>query len=105
MPDEKKDSDKIRVCIDFRNLSKATLKDKYSMPTANMLINEASGPSRLVKEIVSEIDTVFENNFDHYRFAIKIYKIWSIYTFTKLYFKINLLTSLLYFKRNKFFYL
>jgi len=39
------------------------------------LINEASGPSRLVKEIVSEIDTVFENNFDHYRFAIKIYKI------------------------------
>ena len=43
MPVEKKDSGKIRVSIDFRNLNKATPKDEYPMPIADMLINEASG--------------------------------------------------------------
>ena len=43
MPIEKKGSGKIRVCIDFRDLSKATPKDKYPMPIADMPINEASG--------------------------------------------------------------
>ena len=42
MPVEKKDSGKIRLCIDFRDLNKATLKDEYPMPIADMLINEAS---------------------------------------------------------------
>ena len=31
------------MCIDFRNLNKATPKDEYPMPIADMLINEASG--------------------------------------------------------------
>src|SRR6185436_16831821 len=43
VPVEKKDLGKIRVCIDFRNLNKATPKDEYPMPIADMLINEASG--------------------------------------------------------------
>ena len=43
MPVEKNDSGKIRVCIDFRDLNKATLKDEYPMPIGDMLINEASG--------------------------------------------------------------
>ena len=43
MPVEKKDSAKIRVCIDFRDLNKATPKDEYPMHIADMLINEASG--------------------------------------------------------------
>ena len=43
MPVEKKDSSKIRICIDFRDLNKATPKDEYPMPIADMLINEASG--------------------------------------------------------------
>jgi len=42
VPVEKKDSRKIRVCIDFRDLNKATPKDEYPMPIADMLINEAS---------------------------------------------------------------
>jgi hypothetical protein len=42
VPVEKKDSDKIRVCIDFRDLNKATPKDEYPIPIADMLINEAS---------------------------------------------------------------
>jgi hypothetical protein len=40
---EKKNTDKIRVCIDFRNLNKATPKDEYPMHIADMLINNASG--------------------------------------------------------------
>ena len=43
MPVEKKDLGKIRICIDFRDLNKATPKDEYPMPKANMLINKASG--------------------------------------------------------------
>ena len=43
MPVEKKDSGKIRVCIDFRDLNKATSKDEYPMTIADILINEASG--------------------------------------------------------------
>jgi hypothetical protein len=39
---EKKNSDKIQVCIDFHNLNKATPKDGYPMPIADMLINNAS---------------------------------------------------------------
>ena len=40
MPVKKKDSGKIRVCIDFRDL--AIPKDEYHMPIADILINEAS---------------------------------------------------------------
>jgi hypothetical protein len=40
---EKKGSGKIIVCIDFRNLNRATPKDEYHMPIVDMLINDASG--------------------------------------------------------------
>jgi hypothetical protein len=43
VPVEKKNTSKIRVCIDFRNLNKATPKDEYPMTLADMLINNASG--------------------------------------------------------------
>jgi hypothetical protein len=43
MPIEKKDSGKIRVCIDFRDLNRGTPKDEYPMPIADMFINDASG--------------------------------------------------------------
>jgi hypothetical protein len=39
---EKKSTGKIRVCIEFCNLNKATPKDEYPMPIADMLINNAS---------------------------------------------------------------
>jgi hypothetical protein len=43
IPVEKKNTDKIRVCIDFCNLNKATPKDEYPMLIADMFINNASG--------------------------------------------------------------
>jgi hypothetical protein len=42
VPVEKKGSGKIRICIDFRNLNRATTKVEYPMPIADMLINDAS---------------------------------------------------------------
>ena len=40
---EKKESDKLRVCIDFRNLNRTSPKDEYRIPIADILINNASG--------------------------------------------------------------
>nr|AAM74447.1 Putative retroelement [Oryza sativa Japonica Group] len=38
-----KKNGKIRVCIDFRDLNKATSKDKYPMPVADQLVDATSG--------------------------------------------------------------
>jgi hypothetical protein len=43
VPVEKKESGNLRVCIDFRNLNRATPKDEYPMPIADTLITNASG--------------------------------------------------------------
>jgi hypothetical protein len=39
----KREQKKLRVCIDFRDLNRATPKDEYPMPIADFLINAASG--------------------------------------------------------------
>jgi hypothetical protein len=39
---EEKNPGKVRVCIDFCNLNKATPKDEYHMPIEDILINNAS---------------------------------------------------------------
>ena len=38
-----KKNGKLRVCIDFRDLNKATPTDGYSMPIADMLVDAAAG--------------------------------------------------------------
>uniref|UniRef100_A0A0E0DBG7 Reverse transcriptase domain-containing protein n=1 Tax=Oryza meridionalis TaxID=40149 RepID=A0A0E0DBG7_9ORYZ len=38
-----KKNGKVRVCIDFRDLNKATLKDEHPMPVADQLVDAASG--------------------------------------------------------------
>jgi hypothetical protein len=48
---EKKDFSKLRVCIDFLNLNRATPKDEYHMPVVDILINNASG-----NRVISFID-------------------------------------------------
>lgn len=40
---EKKDFDKLKVCIDFRNLNRATSKGEYPIYVADILINNTSG--------------------------------------------------------------
>jgi hypothetical protein len=43
IPVEKKDTGKIQICVNFRNLNRATLKDEYPVPVADLLIDNASG--------------------------------------------------------------
>ena len=38
-----KKNGKLRVCIDFRNLNKATPMDGYPMPVADLLVNAVAG--------------------------------------------------------------
>jgi hypothetical protein len=52
-----KESCKLRVCIDFRNLNRATPKDEYPMPIVDTLINNASG-----NRIISFLDGNFGYN-------------------------------------------
>jgi hypothetical protein len=42
VPIEKKNTGKVRICVDFRDLNRATPKDEYPMPIAYMLIDSAS---------------------------------------------------------------
>jgi hypothetical protein len=43
VPVEKKNTRKIRICVDFKNLNRATPKDEYLMPVVDLLIDSASG--------------------------------------------------------------
>jgi hypothetical protein len=43
VPMDKKGTGKIQICVDFQNLNRATPKDEYPMPVAEMLTNSASG--------------------------------------------------------------
>jgi hypothetical protein len=43
VPIEKKNTGKIRICMDFRNLNRGTPKDEYMMPVADLLIDSTSG--------------------------------------------------------------
>jgi ribonuclease HI len=51
VPVEKKNMGKIRICVDFRDLNRATPKDEYPMPIADELVNQASG-----NKIISFLD-------------------------------------------------
>jgi hypothetical protein len=43
VPVDKKNMGKIWICMDFRNLNRATPKDEYLVPVADLLIDSASG--------------------------------------------------------------
>ena len=46
VPVPKKD-DKVRVCVDFRNLNKASHKDDFPLPHINMLVDSTAGHAML----------------------------------------------------------
>jgi hypothetical protein len=58
IPVEKKNTGKIRICVDLRNLNRPTVKDEYLMPIADLLIDSASGN----KVIIFLVGSVLYNN-------------------------------------------
>jgi hypothetical protein len=52
IPVEKKNTGKIRICVDFRNLNQATLKDEYPMAVADSLIDSTLG-----NKVISFLDS------------------------------------------------
>jgi hypothetical protein len=54
VPVEKKNTRKIRICVNFRNLNRATPKDEYPVPIADMLIDSALG-NRMIDFLDSNV--------------------------------------------------
>jgi hypothetical protein len=52
VPVEKKNMGKIQICVDFRNLNRATPKDEYPMPFADLWMDSASG-----NKVISFLDS------------------------------------------------
>jgi hypothetical protein len=50
---EKKNTRKIRICVDFRNLNQATPKDEYPMPIPDLLVDSMSG-----NKVISFLDGI-----------------------------------------------
>src|SRR5512139_173535 len=72
VPVEKKGSGKIRVCIDFRDLNKATPKDEYPMPIADMMINDASGHKVIsFLDDIAGYNQIFMAEEDMYKMAFR----------------------------------
>jgi hypothetical protein len=57
VPVEKKNMGKIRICVDFRNLNRATPKDEYPMPIADILIDSASS-NKVISFLEATWDTI-----------------------------------------------
>jgi hypothetical protein len=49
---EKKNTGKIQICMDFRNLNRATPKDEHPMPVADLLVDSTSG-----NKVISFLDS------------------------------------------------
>ena len=42
-----KNDDNVRVCVDFKNLNKSNLKDEFSIPHIDLLVDSTVGHSML----------------------------------------------------------
>ena len=49
VPVRKKETNTIRLCIDYRRLNKVTKADPYQMPMGQELLDNVAGATRLTK--------------------------------------------------------
>ncbi|CAN6441290.1 unnamed protein product [Victoria cruziana] len=78
----KKKDDTMRLCIDYRMLNQATVKNKYPLPRINDLLNQLGGTSVFSKidmrsgyhqVHISKADvpnTAFRTRYSHYKFLV-----------------------------------
>lgn len=60
-----KKNDTLRVCVDFKDLNAATLKDEYPMPVAEMLVGSAAGHKYIsMLDVYSGYNQIFITNED-----------------------------------------
>ncbi|KAA3473680.1 DNA/RNA polymerases superfamily protein [Gossypium australe] len=65
----KKKDDTMRMCIDYRQLNKVTIKNKYSLPRIDDLFDQLKGAALRVKD--SDIPkTTFRTRYEHYEFLV-----------------------------------
>ena len=78
----KKKNDTLRMCIDYRQINKVTVKNKYMLPRIEDLFYQLRGASVFSKIdlrsgyyqlLVKEVDvpkTTFRTRYDHYEFLV-----------------------------------
>jgi hypothetical protein len=71
VPVEKKNTVKAWICVDFRDLNRATPKDEYPMPVVDTLINNASG---------NKVISVLDRNMRYNQIFIGLFE-WIVVTF------------------------
>ncbi|KAL5865850.1 hypothetical protein ACOSQ3_003364 [Xanthoceras sorbifolium] len=65
----KKKDGSLRLCIDYRQLNKLTIKNKYSLPRIDDLFDQLRGACLRIKE--SDIPkTAFRTRYGHYEFVV-----------------------------------
>jgi hypothetical protein len=72
VPVEKKGIKKLHVCIDFRDLNRATPKDEYPMSIADFLVNTAA-EHRILSFLMVMLVTI------KYLWSMRIYPKWLSY--------------------------
>ena len=66
----KKEIGEIRLCIDFRNLNKASLKDNYPLPKVDHILQRVVGSKRIsLLDVFSGYDQVLVLPSDQHKTA------------------------------------
>jgi hypothetical protein len=79
VPIEKKNTGKIRICVDFRDLNRATPKDEYPMPITKPLVNSFLDGNAGYNQIFVASDDVAKTTFRCPSF-VGLFK-WVVMTF------------------------
>ena len=79
----KKKSGDIKICIDFRNVNRASIKDNYPIPTMEQILQSVSGSIMLsLLDGFSRYNQVLVEKEDHLKMAFQTK--WGTYAYGKI---------------------